>query len=91
MHPKSAPWIALLALASLGSAAQAKTIIHAGTLIDGVQDQPPKEASIVVDKGRIVEVAKGYLPAGEVDTVVDLKAQTLMPRPCASATRTAPT
>ena len=41
--------------------ANAATIIHAGRLIDGRNNEPQSEMSIVVEDGRITNVARGYV------------------------------
>lgn len=59
--------------------AHAATIIHAGRLIDGYTDAPRQDVSIVIDDGKITEVASGYRPGREGDRVIDLKEFTVMP------------
>ncbi len=72
--------VAAIALAiSMGGAAQAATLIHAGRVIDGVANQAMTERTIVVDGGRIVAIESGYLAPSAADRVVDLKDSTLMP------------
>ena len=72
--------IAAIALAiSMGGAAQAATLIHAGRVIDGVANQALTERTIVVDGGRIVAIESGYRASSADDRVVDLKGSTLMP------------
>ena len=71
---------AAIALAiSMGGAAQAATLIHAGRVIDGVANQAMTERTIVVDGGRIVAIESGYRAPSADDRVVDLKGSTLMP------------
>lgn len=68
------------ALAGFGvPGTQAKTIVHCGTLIDGVGAAPRREVSVVVENDRIVDVAAGFLPAGPGDTVVDRRGDTVLP------------
>ena len=71
----------LLAGAALLAATlvQAKTLIHAGSLIDGRTDTVRKNVTIVVDGERIASIADGYSAPAAGDTVVDLKAATVMP------------
>lgn len=72
--------VAAIALAiSMGGAAQAATLIHAGRVIDGVANQAMTERTIVVDGGRIVAIESGYRAPSAADRVVDLKDSTLMP------------
>lgn len=67
---------AFLAAASLLSA---RTLLHCGTLIDGLADAPKKEMTVVIDGEKIVAVQAGYIaPAGD-DKIVDLKNATVMP------------
>ncbi len=70
---------ALLAVLTLAGPASARTLVHAGVLIDGASDQPRKEVTIVIDEGRIVDVASGYQTPGAGDTVIDLKKATVLP------------
>ena len=67
---------AFLAAAASG---HARTLIHAGTLIDGVKAEPQKNVTIVIEGERIVEVAAGFQTGGAGDTVIDLKDSTVMP------------
>lgn len=62
-----------------GSAAGAKTLIHAGRLIDGRADTARSNVTITVDAGRIVSVTDGFAAPAAGDTVIDLKAGTVMP------------
>lgn len=72
--------VAAIALAiSMGGAAQAATLIHAGRVIDGIASQAMTERTIVVDGGRIVAIESGYRAPSADDRVVDLKNSTLMP------------
>ena len=59
--------------------ANAATIIHAGRLIDGRNDDPQSEMSIVVEEGRITNVERGYVEPNEGDTLVRLTEHTVMP------------
>lgn len=68
---------ALLAAAS--TTANAKTLIHAGRLIDGRADVARTNVTVTVDAGRIVGVTDGFATPATGDTVVDLRAATLMP------------
>lgn len=57
----------------------AATLIHAGSLIDGIAATPRSEVTIVVNDGLIREVRSGYSAAGDGDLVIDLKDSTVMP------------
>ena len=72
---------ALFALALLLAAttANARTLIHAGALIDGVSNTPRSRVTIVVEDGRIADVAPGFLPAQTDDELIDLSNQTVLP------------
>jgi len=65
----------ILATASIAQ----KTIIHAGTLIDGTSDKALIEMSIVVEGNKIAEVRKGYMAGSDGDRTIDMKAMTVMP------------
>jgi imidazolonepropionase-like amidohydrolase len=59
--------------------ASAKTLIHAGSLIDGRNDTVRKTVTITIDGDRITGLADGYTAPAAGDTVIDLKAATVMP------------
>jgi imidazolonepropionase-like amidohydrolase len=63
----------------IAGSAQASTIIHTGRLIDGRSDEVRVKVSIVVEDGKIRKVLDGFVPGGDGDTVIDLKAHTVMP------------
>ena len=69
---------ALIALAQ-GPSASALTLIHAGTLIDGVSDSPRHQVTIAVDGERIASVVDGFTAPGQGDMVIDLGAATVTP------------
>ena len=68
-----------LGLVLLAGRCPAATVVHAGRLIDGRSDQPRMEVSIVIDGGRIVRVAAGYLKPAADDKLVDLREYTVLP------------
>ena len=72
-------FLALGAVLAVTATAQARTLIHAGTLIDGVRAESQKNVTIVVDGERVVEVVSGFQAAGAGDTLIDLKTSTVMP------------
>jgi imidazolonepropionase-like amidohydrolase len=76
--PKAFLSAALLALAP-GPSALALTLIHAGTLIDGVSDTPRHQVTIAVDGERITGIADGFTAPGPGDTVIDLGSSTVTP------------
>jgi len=59
--------------------AEARTIVHAGQLIDGHSEKAALASSLILEKGRIVEIAQGYVEPGADDEVIDLKAYTVLP------------
>ncbi|MDI1335369.1 MAG: amidohydrolase family protein [Lacunisphaera sp.] len=59
--------------------AHAKTLVYAGSLIDGRADTLRKAVTITVDGDRITGLADGYTVSVAGDTVIDLKAATVMP------------
>lgn len=69
-----------MALASAATAPLlAATLVHAGSLIDGVSSDVRENVTIVVDDGRITEIQAGFSPAGDGDTVIDLEDATVLP------------
>jgi imidazolonepropionase-like amidohydrolase len=56
-----------------------KTILHCGTLIDGIANAPRTEVSVIVEKNKIVGIESGYITAQTGDKVVDLKSKTVIP------------
>lgn len=57
----------------------AATVIHAGRLIDGRNAKAVNEVTIVVEDGRIVNVAAGYQSPKEGDRLIKLTEHTVMP------------
>lgn len=56
-----------------------KTYIYCGQLVDAKAATMLKEMTIVVEKNKIVDVQKGYIPATANDKTIDLKNLTVMP------------
>lgn len=56
-----------------------RTIIHCGTLIDGISNTPKSQMTIIVEKNRITDVQSGYAAAQASDRVVDMKTKTVTP------------
>lgn len=67
-----------LCLWALG-AVEARTIIHAGHLIDGVAAEAVAEKSLIIENGRVVEVRDGYVAASADDELIDLRDHTVLP------------
>ena len=73
-------WILVLAaVMALAPRADARTIVHAGRLIDGVSAAPRERVSIIVDQGKIADVSPGFVDASAGDEVIDLSNQTVLP------------
>ena len=68
-----------ISLACMSTAFAQKTILHCGTLIDGVSDKPRQQMSVIIEGKKILEVKAGYITPGAGDKVIDLKTQTVMP------------
>lgn len=69
-----------LALMCLSLASRAGDyIIHAGALIDGVNDEVRREVSVLVSGNTIKALKDGYVTAANGETVIDLTSATLMP------------
>ncbi|MBA3564909.1 MAG: amidohydrolase family protein [Gammaproteobacteria bacterium] len=60
-------------------AAPAATLIHAGRLIDGVDNEALPERTIVIEGERITAVERGYREPGPDDDLIDLGAHTVLP------------
>lgn len=71
--------VSIAACVLFASIVDAATIIHAGRMINGRSDEPTGEMSIIIDDGVITRIARGYIPAGDGDTVINLKDHTVMP------------
>ena len=56
-----------------------KTVIHAGFLIDGSNDNPMNEMSIYVIDNKITEVITGYVQPDPDDEYIDLTGYTVLP------------
>ena len=65
--------------ASFACAAQADTLIYAGTLIDGTQANPSQEKTLVIVDGRITAIKDGFVTPATDDVVIDRRDGTVMP------------
>ena len=79
MSPLLRPALLAALTACAAVLASAKTIIHAGSFIDGRADTVRHTVTITVDGERISAIADGYTAAAAGDTVIDLKNSTVMP------------
>jgi predicted amidohydrolase YtcJ len=71
--------ILLATVTALPVHSYARTIIHAKSLIDGINDKPREQVSIVIEEGRFTQVVDGYITPGEGDGLIDLTRHTVMP------------
>ncbi len=71
--------LATLLLLAGASAADAATLIHAGTLLDGTTGAARRAVTVVVDGARIAAVEEGFRSPATVDRVIDLSGATLLP------------
>ncbi len=77
MKTRSALW-GIVWLAAAAAASAHDTVIHAGTLIDGVSNEARQKMSIVVHDGRIASVETGFITRSGAE-VIDLSNATVMP------------
>ena len=56
-----------------------RTIIHAGTLIDGTSENALSEVSIIIEGNTISSIAGGFLSGNSNDRIIDLRSKTVMP------------
>lgn len=68
-----------LPLATGAADAPTRTLVYAGTLIDGISATPRKAVTVVIAGGKVVAVEEGYGKPGNGETVIDLKGHTVMP------------
>lgn len=72
----------LLAIAAMLAAAlpaPARTLLHAGKLIDGRADTPRANVTITIEDERITQIVAGFTAPADGDRVVDLKHATVLP------------
>ncbi|MDP7127198.1 MAG: amidohydrolase family protein, partial [Candidatus Marinimicrobia bacterium] len=58
---------------------QAKTLIHAGTLIDGISNNTSQKMTIIIDGNQIEKVIKGHRKPESNDFYIDLRQYTVLP------------
>jgi imidazolonepropionase-like amidohydrolase len=56
-----------------------RAYLHCGTVLDMVSETPRQQITIVVDSGKIKNIAAGYLPAPAGTETIDLKNKTVLP------------
>ncbi len=71
--------LALLPAALRAADPPPRTLVHAGTLIDGAAEQPRKEVTVVIEGDRVVEVVAGYRAPAAGEKLIDLKSATVLP------------
>ncbi len=71
--------VALFMIAIADPARAQRTLLHAGRLIDGISDQTQNNVTLVVEKGRIAAIEKGFTAARVNDAVIDLKNKVVLP------------
>lgn len=69
-----------LFMVGISNPAQAqRTLVYTGTLIDGISDKVQNNITLVVEKGRIAALEKGFTAAKPNDTIIDLKNKFVLP------------
>ena len=76
---KSIKSVIIIVLVSFNSLFAQQTIIHAGSLLDGISKKALSKRSIIIEGDQIIDVLKGYKKATRTDTVIDLENATVMP------------
>ncbi|KAA0226886.1 amidohydrolase family protein [candidate division KSB1 bacterium] len=56
-----------------------RTLVHAGTLIDGISDKTQNNITLIIEKGRIIAIEKGFTAAKTNDKIIDLKNKFVLP------------
>lgn len=69
----------ILALLLSTPALAQNTLLHCGTLIDGIANEPRRQVTVIVNKNRIVAVENGYRTPAAGKQVIDLKSKTVLP------------
>jgi imidazolonepropionase-like amidohydrolase len=78
-RPQTNLFAASLALIAFAAPVSARTLIHAGHLIDGKADSLRNAMTVIVEGDRIVDIVPGYSEPSADDTLIDLKDATVMP------------
>ena len=73
------PCCLFLTLSAFSFTVVARTIIQAGHMLDVNSMSMQTEVTVTVEDNKILKVEQGYSKTGEGDTLIDLKAHTLMP------------
>jgi imidazolonepropionase-like amidohydrolase len=56
-----------------------RTFIHCGNLIDGKSDVVQTSVTLIIDGNKIIAIQKGFVQAGQSETLIDLSKKTVMP------------
>ncbi|SMO85793.1 amidohydrolase family protein [Gracilimonas mengyeensis] len=56
-----------------------RTVIHAGTLIDGVSDEAQSDVSIIIEDNKITAIEDGFINTSGSDQLIDLSDKTVLP------------
>ncbi len=72
-------WVMIWVMMGIGLLSAQRTLIYCDRLIDGVQDRPLTNKTIVVAGKKIVAIEDGWVPSADGDTVIDLRGTTVMP------------
>lgn len=71
--------LSVLALAFLATVADGATILHAGRFIDGRHDTPRGKTTLVIEDGKIVRIAEGFVAPAAGDKLISLADLTVLP------------
>ena len=72
-------WVIIWMMVGIGLLSAQRTLIYCDRLIDGVQDRPLTNKTIIVAGKKIVAIEDGWVPSADGDTVIDLRGTTVMP------------
>ncbi|MFC5411970.1 amidohydrolase family protein [Larkinella bovis] len=66
-------------LLSASSLLAQRTLLHCGSLLDGVHNDLQREMTVVVEGSKITAIQKGFAKPAGTDRVIDLKTKTVLP------------
>ena len=72
-------WILVLATLISAPSTWARTIVHAGNLIDGRSEEALEQQSLIIEGNRIVEIKAGFVEGRDGDEILDLRQHTVLP------------
>lgn len=79
MKLRSLLFTLLITLITVTSGYAQRTIIHAGTLIDGRSDEAREQVSVIIENDKITDIQNGYINGNRNDEIIDLKSKTVLP------------